>query len=326
MAARSVPLHAGVILPLPPLRDPRRSPSSAPQPQSTVAESSATAPSQSSARSSHIRPLARRVRNSSRRPIADEPLRSSSLDRLSPRSGANRDLFPGRRPAHVPPTSHASPLRPARNLQPQPLTASLRPLALPAPSAPHSAQPATRTSSPCRRAPRSKHNLLPWSLRSSVAPPRAFPLKSGSAPALAAAAAPPSLVQAALLNLPPVACRHVATAQPQTPSRPPSPPPSLPRNCKPCPQADAAGRSSCSTRPPPAPRLTRHKPPTAAPAIRRGHIDGANIGLAFGVSAGFGSRAPHDAAGPQTLDELNREARPGPEGAGSASAKPPSAR
>jgi len=51
------------------------------------------------------------------------------------------------------------------------------------------------------------------------APPRVFPLKTASAPSLAATAVPPSLVQAALLN-PPVVAATVAAPQPSDPVTP----------------------------------------------------------------------------------------------------------
>ena len=130
----------------------------------------------------------------------------------------------------------------------------------------HSALNPSLTSSPCRCAPRLKRKPPSWSSRSL--PRLRARFRSRQAPHL-------------LSPLPrcrPASCRrHCLICQlsrrpwwplhsRQTPSRLPSPPLSLPRNCRPCPRPGVAGSSSCLTRLLPAPRLTRHKPPTVAPS------------------------------------------------------------
>ena len=142
----------------------------------------------------------------------------------------------------------------------------------------------------------------PIELALGSAPPNAFPLKPGTAPPLAATAVPPSLVQAAMLPSPPAASA-VAAAQPSDPVTPAvsttisaSQLQSLPASGRrwqdfllDTPAAGAsAGSSQASFR--------------GSQQSAQVSVDGANISLAFGVSAGSGARVSNSSgidSGPQ---------------------------
>jgi hypothetical protein len=164
-------------------------------------------------------------------PIAEEP-----LSRLPLRISTDADAIkPSAQPTPNAPNQPQSVLRPIPASQAAPITAT--PPVAPPPSAPTKSPiialpPATPAPfAPQRAQPQAHVLVLPMraeletqsavvELALAAAPPRVFPLKAGASPALAVTAVPPSLVQAALLNPPPVAATVAApqTSDPVTPA------------------------------------------------------------------------------------------------------------
>jgi hypothetical protein len=158
---------------------------------------------------------------------------------------------------------------------------------------------------------------MPMDLALSVAQPNVFPLKAGIAPVLIPSAAPPGLPQAAMANSLPAA----AAAPPSDPiaaavstSIPASQLQALPAGGRrwqeflaDTPAASAAADSS----------EVSYRGSQQSAAVT---IDGANIGLAFGASAGSGQRASDPASecsGPQSsIAESGSQARSGERGLG----------
>jgi hypothetical protein len=166
------------------------------------------------------------------------------------------------------------------------------PSALPAPSAFQQARPQTHVFSLTPRAALETQSG-PIELALAVAQPNVLPLKAGAAPALAATAVPPSLVQAAMLT-PPSVSPTLAAAQAPDPVTPAvsttisaSQLQALPASGRrwqefllDTPAADASANSSQAS------YRGSHQSAEVT-------VDGAQIGLAFGVSAGSG---PHSSS------------------------------
>ena len=240
--------------------------------------------------------------------IADEPLGRLPLTISTGADTIRRSAQPA---AHAPnepqsvlrpnPPSQVAPPTTAPLVAPPPAapTKSLiiaLPSAKPAPFAPPLAQPQARVlAMPMRAALETQSSVVELAL--ATAPPRVFLLKTASAPPLAAAAVPTSLVQAAMLNPIPVAAT-VATAQP---SDPVTPVVSTTVSATQLQALPASGRRWQ--------QFLLDTPAASASADSsqasyRGSqqsaevtIDGANTSLAFGVAAG--SISPGDDTDPQ---------------------------
>ncbi|MGB8031784.1 MAG: carboxypeptidase regulatory-like domain-containing protein [Terracidiphilus sp.] len=187
-----------------------------------------------------------------------------------------------------------SALVPPRNTALPAVAVVASPSAIDRPPALQNALPATRVRvTPPRAALETQSAPIEFAL--SVALPKAFPVKACPAPVLAATAVPPSLAQTAMLNPPPVAST-LAVVQPSDPAEP----------------AVSATVSASQLQALPASgrrwqEFLLDMPATTASADSsqasyRGSqqsaevtVDGANIGLAFGVSAGSGRRASESA-------------------------------
>ena len=219
--------------------------------------------------------------------IASEPLSLLPLA-ISGASGAIRTSSSAGVPTHVLPPVSPQPLARPQSAASGATAAS--PTALPAPSTLLQARPQTHVFSlPPRTAPETQS--APIELALAVAQPNVFPLKSGAAPALAATAVPPSLVQAAMLT-PPAVSPTLVTAQAPDPVAPAvsttvsaSQLQALPASGRrwqefllDTPAASASADSSQAS--------YRGSQQSAEVTV-----DGANIGLAFGTSAGFGKSA-----------------------------------
>ena len=219
--------------------------------------------------------------------IAGEPLSLLPLAVFGA-SGAIRTSSPVGASSHVPPPVSPPPLAHSQSAASGAAAAS--PTALPAPSTLLQARPQTHVFSlPSRVALETQSE--PIELALAVAQPNVFPLKSSAAPALATTAVPPSLVQTALLT-PPAVSPTLATAQAPDPVAPAvsttvsaSQLQALPASGRRWQEflldTPAAGASADSSQ-------ASYRGSQQSAKVT---VDGANFGLAFGVSAGSGKSA-----------------------------------
>ena len=244
--------------------------------------------------------------------IASEPLSLLPLA-ISGASGAIRTSSSAGVPTHVLPPVSPQPLARPQSAASGATAAS--PTALPAPSTLLQARPQTHVFSlPPRTAPETQS--APIELALAVAQPNVFPLKSGAAPALAATAVPPSLVQAAMLT-PPAVSPTLATAQAPDPVAPAvsttvsaSQLQALPASGRrwqefllDTPAASASADSSQAS--------YRGSQQSAEVTV-----DGANVGLAFGTSAGFGKSASNATGAESSTTQSSSQAWTGGRGLG----------
>jgi len=225
--------------------------------------------------------------------IAAEPLRPM-LFTVSSAADAIRPTAQPIIPAQTPPQLVAQPTAPAQTVpraaSPPATRASDAQPATGAPSAPQLAQPEMHVPVlPKRAALETRSAAIELAL--AVAPPRAFSLRVSAAPALAATAVPVSLVQAAMLNPPPVA-PSVAAAQPSDPVTPASATTVTAAQLQALPASGRRWQEFLLDTP------AASASADSSQASFRGSqesaeitIDGANTGLAFGVAAGSSSRA-----------------------------------